>query len=353
MKKLSAEAMAARASQVGSITPSLQDRVEAARSFVGNHPLHQEQEAPHPHGMTAAFGETEVAPIAGPAGVAVISHVDGGYLADVPLELIDENPYNARQIYRQTRVAKLVESIGKHGQETPGTATIRGGRYILVAGHYRRKALSQLRHPTMRLMIREGLSDQELYEVSFRENNDREGHSALDNALSWSRLLKDGVYPDEASLAKSLDQSPANINKTLAILKLSEPLRELISAAEDPTVFAMSALYELTLLEKEAGEEGKDQTLAIVMAIAAGQAGRKEVKELRDRIQARKAREPKAFGRRYDIQRDGYVGRLREWDKTGKVQLELVIADPVARAKFVEEIRMKLQIETPQGSTTP
>lgn len=349
MGKHSVKDMAARASRVGGVAPSLQDRIAAAQGIVGSHPLQQEQETALAHPASPSSVPTS----GSPSRAVVVSRVDGGYVADVPLELIDENPYNARQIYRQTRVAKLVKSIGEHGQDTPGTATIRNGRYVLVAGHYRRKALTQLRSPTMRLMIREGLSDRELYEVSFRENDEREAQSALDNAMSWCRLLKDGIYPDEASLAKSLDQSPANINKTLAILKLSRPILEIVESAEDPGTFAMSALYELTLLEKDAGEEGKEQTLAVVMAIAAGQAGRKEVMELRAKLAARKDRAPKAFGRRYDIQSNGYVGKLREWDKTGKVQLELVIADPVARAKFVEDIRAKLQIENTKGVPEP
>ena len=58
-------------------------------------------------------------------------------------------------------------------RDTPGTATIRNGRFILAAGHYRRHALIALRAPTMLLVIKEDITDRELYELSYRENSGR------------------------------------------------------------------------------------------------------------------------------------------------------------------------------------
>lgn len=314
--------MAARAGALSALSPSIQDRIDQAQRMVGSHPIDETRGAPAP-----LVSAVQTVPT-GPGAFRVES---------VPLSLIDENPFNARHIYRPSRVSELVSSIGEHGQDTPGTATIRDGRYILAAGHYRRHALVALRAPSMLLVIRENITDRELYELSYRENAEREPQSALDNALSWRTLLDSGVYPDEASLAKSLGQSPANINKTLAILRLSESLRDMI--AEDPSKFAMSALYELTLLEKEAGF---DETRAMVVAIAAGEAGRKEVQELRAKLSSRATRKPKAFSRRYDIKGDGLcVGALREWEASGKVVLDVVFNDPKDRAQFIEEMRIR------------
>lgn len=319
--KINKTNMAMRADKVGALAPTIQDRIDNASRMVDSHPIDESR----------PFSIKEESKPA---------RVGAAYLQAVPLDLIDSNPFNARHIYRTKRIGELVATIGKNGQETPGTATIRNGRYVLAAGHYRRLALQTLRAPTMDLMIRENISDQELYELSYRENAEREPQSALDNAISWRRLLDSHVYPDEASLAVALGQSPANINKTLAILKLSEPLREIV--AEDPSQFAMSALYELTLLEKEAGF---DETRAMVMSIAAGEAGRKEVQELRDRLGKRTNRKQKTFSRRYDIKRDGQcVGALREWENSGKVVLDLVISDPHDRVAFIEEMRKRFKI---------
>ncbi len=313
--------MTARASALSALSPTIQDRIDQAQRMVASHPI----------------DETRSAQAPSPVALTVPNGLGSFRVEAVPLSLIDENPFNARHIYRPSRVSELVSSMGEHGQDTPGTATIRNGRFILAAGHYRRHALIALRAPTMLLVIKEDITDRELYELSYRENAEREPQSALDNALSWRNLLDSGVYPDEAGLAKSLGQSPANINKTLAILKLSEPLLDMI--AEDPSKFAMSALYELTLLEKDAGFE---ETRALVVAIAAGEAGRKEVQEARARLSSRASRKPKTFSRRYDIKGDGRcVGALREWEASGKVVLDVMFKDAKDRAQFIEEMRVR------------
>src|SRR5574343_1862761 len=86
----------------------------------------------------------------------------GGVLREVPLDQIEPNPFNARHIYRPERVNELATSIGANGQETPGSAVAVGDKVILIAGHYRWKALKSLVHP-MLLVVYPPMSDQELY----------------------------------------------------------------------------------------------------------------------------------------------------------------------------------------------
>src|SRR3989344_722877 len=323
--RINKSTMASRALTVGAIAPSIEERIRQSEAMMQAHPIADRAPSSHAQGLQSVSSEAR------PRGS------NGAYLIKAPLSLIDPGHYNARFIYRPKRVAELVASIGRNGQETPGPATIRDGRYILAAGHYRRLALIALRAETMDLMIHENVTDQQLYELSFRENNEREGGSALDNALAWKKLLSDGVYASETDLAAQLGQSLPTVNKTLAILKLSDGIREII--AEDPTAFAMTTLYELSLYEPLGGF---DNTRALVMAIAAGEAGRKEVQAARAKIQTPSARKPKELSRRYDlVGGQGITGALREWDAAGKVTLDLVIENPLERAQFVEDIRKR------------
>ena len=319
--------IAARAVQVAGIAPTIEERLANHNAMMAAHPI-----ADHPARPTAQPSNNAVS-----TTEAVERGTKEPYLVHAPLSLVDPGPYNARAIYRTKRIAELVASIGEKGQDTPGSATIRGGRYVLAAGHYRRLALIALRGETMKLMVHEGVTDQELYELSFRENSEREGQSALDNAMAWSRLLKAGVYTSETDLSAKLKISLPNVNKTLAALKISDGIRELIS--EDPSAFAMTTLYELSLFEPLAGF---DDTRAMVMSIAAGEAGRKEVQAARDKLQSPNKRKEKEYARRYDLASGpGVTGALREWDAAGKVTVDLVIANPQERAKFVDEIRKR------------
>src|SRR3989344_4680241 len=266
--RINKSTMASRALTVGAIAPSIEERIRQSEAMMQAHPIADRAPSSHAQGLQSVSSEAR------PRGS------NGAYLIKAPLSLIDPGHYNARFIYRPKRVAELVASIGRNGQEPPGTATIRDGRYILAAGHYRRLALIALRAETMDLMIHENVTDQQLYELSFRE-----------------------------------------------------------IIAEDPTAFAMTTLYELSLYEPLGGF---DNTRALVMAIAAGEAGRKEVQAARAKIQTPSARKPKELSRRYDlVGGQGITGALREWDAAGKVTLDLVIENPLERAQFVEDIRKR------------
>lgn len=333
--------IAARVAQVAGIAPSIDERLAQHAAILSAHPI-----ADHP---VSAVPSTPVAH-ATSSTEAIRRGTKEPYLIDAPLNLVDPGPYNARAIYRTKRIAELVKSIGEKGQDTPGSATIRNGRFVLAAGHYRRLAMRSLHAETMKLMIHEDITDQQLYELSYRENDQREGQSALDNAIAWSKLLKDGVYSSETELAAKLEISLPNLNKTLAIMKLSDPIREMV--AEDPTAFGLSTLYELSLFEPIGGF---DETRALAMAIAVGEKGRKEVQAAREQIQTPRRRKEKEFARRYDLAAGpGITGALREWDAAGKVTMELVITNPKDRANFVEEMRKRFgaQSELEPGSSS-
>jgi ParB family chromosome partitioning protein len=324
---ISKKDMAARASRAAQSSPSIEDRLRQARDLVASHPVDESVSVQEPVRQNAVT--------AIPAGQETAAS-SGTRLAIVALDLIDQNPYNARKIYRPERVNDLAASIAAHGQEIPGIATIRNGRYVLAAGHYRLRALKVLSKETMTLMIHEGLSDRELYAHSYRENAEREGQSSLDNALSWRELIDQGVYANETEIAEATGMSLPNVNKTLAALRLSPPVLDVVK--EDPTRFGLSSLYELALYESAAGQA---KAILIARLVKAGDAGRKEIQEARGKVENFSERKRKETSRQYKIQSDGIqIGLLKEWD-SGKVAFEVLLADPKDRAALVAELRAR------------
>ena len=344
---ISKKDMAERASRAASMAPNIEDRLRHARDMVASHPAGdqgpsifspqaaQAQVSSEPPQSAASAKQAEE----GDHAKAVALDEHGARMEAVSIEQIDQNPFNARKIYRASRVNELAASIGAHGQETPGMATIRDGRYILASGHYRLKALKLLGSKTMILMIRENLSDRNLYALSYRENAEREAQSSLDNALSWRELIDQGVYMSESDIAEATSMSLPNVNKTMAALRLSAAVLDLVK--EDPKAFAMSVLYELALYEEGAGSV---KALAIAKQVAAGEAGRKEIQEARALVETPRERKRKETSRQYKINSHGkLIGLLKEWD-SGKVLFEVAVEDPKERAALVADLREKFGI---------
>ncbi len=277
------------------------------------------------------------APATTALSTASIQDERGVYLENVPIELIDVNPFNARRIYVPERIKDLSDSIAASGQLTPGIGTKRDGRYILVAGHYRLRAIKLAGIKTMSLMIHEDLTDQQLYQISYKENDERTQQSALDNALSWQDLIDKNVYASEAAIAEVTGQSRANINRTMAVLKLSEPILDIIKQA--PQNYPATTLYELFLLEQVAGLE---PTLAMAEKVGSGEVGRKEINEYRSTYGAPvKKRNRKENGRQYKLQVKGKdSGTIKEWD-SGRVMVDITLEDASEREALIELLKTR------------
>lgn len=336
--------MRALANQAAANAPGIEERLSQARGLIGSHPLRSEQ-APTASRAESTSEVTMLAPDSnrtanGQVGVPYHVATPRGMYELVPLANIVENPFNARKTYREARITEMKASIAANGQETPGTATRRDGKVVLAAGHYRYKALDQLGAPFMGLMIIPELSDRDLYEISYRENAEREDQSAFDNALAWRTLLADKIYQTEEELANAVGLSPANVNKTIGILRLTDTVLDLVAA--DPTRYPLSVLYELALFEAVGGTE---RTMAFAKAVAASEIGRQQIQDARAQLQDKKPRKGRETSRQYKIVvGDVSSGTLKEWP-SGKVAFEVQINDPTLRAAFVAELREKFEAQ--------
>jgi ParB family chromosome partitioning protein len=323
------------------------DRFARAQALVARQPNGFAEKSPEQHVAEYTVPEQEVASVSNVRSISNTPSVrtsDGApYYSEVPLEQIEENPFNARRIYRPERVHEMAGNLRANGQMVPGIATIRNGCTVLAGGHYRFRGLKVAGIPTMKLMIHPGITDQQLYQLSYMENAEREAQSPLDNAIAWKSLIEGGVYANESAIAEVTGMSLPNVNKTLAILKLSEAVLETIK--ERPDAFALSTLYQLTLLEKAAGPV---VTAAMALKVRDEVAVCKDVELARAKYEAKTNRKPKETSRQHRlIGSDGVpLGVLKDWD-SGKVSFEINLPDPVQRQALVEELKARF---APKGA---
>ena len=191
----------------------------------------------------------------------------------------------------------------------------------------------------MLVLVHNNLSDRDLYAMSYRENAERESQTTLDNAMSWRTLLDQGVYKSETEIAEATGLSLPNINKTMAVLKLSKETLDVIQ--QEPANFALSSLYELVQFEAVAGVASGVKMAKLILE---GEVGRADINEARAKLQEGKERKRKETSRQYIVQASGKkIGKLKEWD-SGKVALELVFDEPEKRIKFVNMLKEQLEI---------
>ena len=263
---------------------------------------------------------------------------EAGRVIRVPLNVIEDNPFNARAIYREEDLASLAASIATRGIEQPIKVVLhptKPGRYISIYGHRRRMAARIAgKHEIEAILDTRSYTDAEFYLASDRENI-HEPQSFLDNALVWKKLLDQKVFASYSDLAENVGKSKAVVLKTVAIMALPEPVTELMR--EYPDAFRMAHCYELSLLFKATDVE---KTLALAVRIAKEQLTVPQVEKARNTILEQKDRKRKEVSRQYKLVPFGPIkgGVIKDRDD-GRVSLEVEIDDPGKRLEYVEKLK--------------
>jgi len=293
-----------------------------------------------PSGLAVAGARTETVPSF--SAESNNNFVDGQVLK-VPLDLIHENPLNARFIYEPDVIKDLAASIATRGQMVAATAVVHStlpGHYVLLDGHYRKKAAIAAGCTTLDIVVRAKQSDIEMYRFSWLLNEERSAQSTLDNAFAWRALLDKSVVKNESEIADLLGISLPNINKTLALLEI--PTAALDKMREHPQKFGVFISYELTMASRLISEA---DLLQLIDKIITEDLSSREVAAIRSRFEVGQERKRKETSRQYKIQKEGAaIGALKEWD-SGKVTLEIKLPDSKERTQLINELIVRFGIE--------
>ena len=288
--------------------------------------------------------------IAAPASTAQNSHALGSQAVEPPtpaadtendtvwalIENVADNPYNARQIYDQAIINERAESIAINGQMTPAPACIdpeKPGHYILIGGHYRKRGALRANKTHIQLKLLKVSSKLDMYRLSFMENDQRAGGTPIDNALSWKKLLDDGVATNHDDISSATGQSRPVIVKTLAILNLPKAVMDAV--LEHPARFTLTAAYDLSRIAKVSEKAALD---AVKKIISEEGMSTRELAALLERLD-KPERKKKETSRQHKIMVAGKeLGAIKDWD-SGRVTLDVTYDNPAERTKLVESLR--------------
>jgi len=193
------------------------------------------------------------------------------------------NPFNPREFYNPEAIDALAVKLKRDGQYEAIKVTKNHrfpGKYVIIDGEYRSRAKKSLGDEFIDGEIFPELSDADLYLVANRINKDRTAQTVFDDAIAWTRLLENKVFPDQDALAATLDLSKAQVSKTLSLTEL--PSHLLRSMAENEEGVGLATAYNIKLIYKRKGEELAEQILERVLA---GELTVKQLQEMNRRAE--------------------------------------------------------------------
>lgn len=270
---------------------------------------------------------------------------------EIDIDLLDDNPHGAREIYPEELIKARADEIQRDGQLEAAKVTPnpeKPGRYIVIDGGCRKRARQLLQHRKLRCVVMPmQVTAIELYRLSRVLNKGRDGGADLDDALAWSRLLAAGAVATQDELALHIGVKKSLLVKTLAFMKL--PPAVLDRVREQPAPVKTAYAYELHLLWQEIKErpEAEQILLDLVARIQAGELRRADLEVIRERHTApAAARKPREVSRQYRLAAgEGAdvrsIGVLKEWD-SGRLLLDVQVTSHAERERLVELIKREL-----------
>ncbi|GAA5346726.1 nucleoid occlusion protein [Planifilum fimeticola] len=142
----------------------------------------------------------------------------------IPVDSVVPNPYQPRTVFDDDRIEELCHTIRTHGLIQPIVVRKREGGYELIAGERRLRAAKKLGMKRIPAVIRQ-MSDTEAASAALIENLQREGLTAIEEAVAYQKLIKLHGLTQE-SLAQRLGKSQSTIANKLRLLTLPKEIQQ-------------------------------------------------------------------------------------------------------------------------------
>lgn len=142
----------------------------------------------------------------------------------VPLTQIVPSPYQPRTVFDEERIDELCQTIKTHGVIQPIVVRARDGKFEIIAGERRFRAVSKLGWDTIPAIVRE-FNDSQAASIALIENLQREELTSIEEATAYQQLLELHQLTQE-SLAQRLGKSQSTIANKLRLLQLCDSVKE-------------------------------------------------------------------------------------------------------------------------------
>ena len=151
--------------------------------------------------------------------VQAAAAASGSRVMQVPLDEIDENPYQTRQRFDNQALQELADSIRANGVVQPVVVRATpAGRFVLILGERRCRASKLAGKPTIPAIVR-SVSDQQAAEMTVVENLQRQDLNCLEQANAFARLSREFGLTQE-QIGQRTGMARESVSNYMRLLKL-------------------------------------------------------------------------------------------------------------------------------------
>lgn len=169
-------------------------------------------------------------------------------LQEISIDKIERNPYQPRTYFDHNELEELIKSIEEHGMLQPlVVAPLPNGKYQLIAGERRFRALGVLGRARVPVIIRDATEQQKL-EFAIIENVQRQDLNPIEEGKAYIRLSEEFGLTQE-QIAERVGKSRPQISNTIRLLQLPKEIQDAlmekkISASNARTLLSLPNDHE-------------------------------------------------------------------------------------------------------------
>jgi len=156
---------------------------------------------------------------------------EGGKPREIPVEMIDRNPFQTRSVINEEQLAELAASISANGVVQPILVRPQpNGRFQLIAGERRWKASYLAGRKTVPAILRQ-VSDEQAMEITIVENLQRADLNPMEQARAYERLARE-FHMTQEQMATRTGKDRASVANFMRLLRLPATVQTHVEAGE-------------------------------------------------------------------------------------------------------------------------
>lgn len=156
---------------------------------------------------------------------------EGGKPREIPVDMIDRNPFQTRSQVNDVELAELAASIIANGVVQPILVRPQGnGRFQLIAGERRWLASQLAKKLTIPAILRQ-VSDEQAMEITIVENLQRADLNAMDQARAFERLSSE-FHMTQEQIATRTGKDRVTVSNFMRLLKLPVSIQARVESGE-------------------------------------------------------------------------------------------------------------------------
>jgi ParB family chromosome partitioning protein len=182
-----------------------------------------------------------------------------GALRELPIGSVLPNPYQPRTEMNEEALVELTASIEASGLLQPVVVRPKNGKFELIAGERRWRAIQRLGWPKIPAVVKDA-DDQTLLTLALIENLQRNDLTPIDEAAGYQRLGEEFKLA-QSEIARLVGRNRSTVANLLRLLKLPDQVKTLVqqgnlSEGHARALLSVESEPEMIRLAEEAVSQG-------------------------------------------------------------------------------------------------